>query len=187
MTVEEIFTTLAAHKKKGILIHEKIMEAYNFLGLKGYKKCHYYHYLEEINSYYYFCHYYMEHYHKLINIEEVEKAEVIPSSWYKYNQFSVDVGTKRNAIKDMMKQWTDWERATKELIQKLYKELIDLGELASADEFSHQLEDVSEELKNAERKQLNLETIGYDIIHIMEEQDNMYNKYKKKIKKIFDN
>lgn len=187
MTIEEIFTILAAHKKKGILIHEKIMEAYNFLELKGYKKCHYYHYLEEINSYYYFCHYYMKHYHKLINVEEVEKAEIIPSSWYKYQQSNVDIGTKRNAIKEMVKQWIDWEHSTKKLIQDLYNELIKLGEISTANEFLNYLTDVSKELEAAEHEQLILETVGYDIIYIIEQQDNIYDKYQKKIKKIFNN
>jgi len=36
--VNEVFAAIAAHKKKGVMIHKAMMEAYDFLSLKGYKK-----------------------------------------------------------------------------------------------------------------------------------------------------
>lgn len=185
MTVEEIFNTLAAHMKKGIALHWQYSEAYNFLNLKGYKKCHFYHYLSEIKNYNSLCHYYMSRYHKLINPNKIDEVEVIPSSWYKYVQFSVDTNTKRNAVKDMMKSWVEWEHSTKELIQTLYKELFNLNELAAAKKFCFFLQDVDEELKDAENKRLKLESSGYDIIYILDKQEKMYDKYKEKIKNLF--
>ena len=185
MTIDEIFITFAAHMEKGIKIHKEFTKAYNFLCFKGYKKCHYYHFLEETQNYYDLCHYYMDHYHKMIEISQVEEVKVIPASWYKYTQFEVDTGTKRNAIREMMKQWIDWEKSTKELLQTLHKELIDLGEVAAAKEFEYFLCDVAEELKSAEKEWLKLETIGYDIGLIMDKQDALYNKYCKKIREIY--
>ena len=186
MTIQEIFTTLAQHMEKGIKIHGEFIKVYNFLCLKGYKKCHHYHFLEETQNYYYLCHYYMDHYHQMIEISQIEEVKVIPNSWYKYTQFEVDTGTKRNAIRDMMKQWVDWEKSTKELLQTLYKELIDLDEIAAAKKFECYICDVDKELKQAEKELIKLETIGYDISLIIDMQDSLYDKYNKKIKKIYN-
>ena len=185
MTISEIFTTLASHMEKGIKMHKDFVKAYNFLCFKGYKKCHYYHFLEETENYYYLCHYYMDHYHKMLETNQTEEVKIIPNSWYKYSQFDVDTGTKRNAIRDTMKQWVDWEKSTKELLQTLYKELVDLGEIAAAKEFEYYICDVDNELKSAEKELIKLETIGYDISLIIDMQDFLYNKYKKKIQKIY--
>lgn len=186
MTISEIFTTLASHMEKGIKMHKDFVKAYNFLCFKGYKKCHYYHFLDETENYYYLCHYYMDHYHQMIETSQFEEVKVIPSSWYKHNQFEVDTGTKRSALRDMMKQWVDWEKSTKELLQTLYKELTELGEIAAAKEIECFLCDVDDELKQAEKEWLKLETIGYDITLIIDWQDSLYDKYNKKIKKIYN-
>lgn len=121
----------------------------------------------------------------MIDVGIVEQMKVIPSSWFKYDQFEVDNGTKRNAIRDMMKQWIDWEKSTKDLLQRMYKEMCDLNDIAGATKIEEVLCDVCEELKNAEKKWLKLETIGYDIGLIMDEQEALYNKYCNKIKKLF--
>ena len=185
MTISEIFNTLASHMEVGIKAHKDFTKAYNFLGLKGYKKCHHYHFLEETKNYYYLCHYYMDHYHKMLEISQTGEVKVIPSSWYKYTQFEVDTGTKRTAIRDMMKQWIDWEKSTKELLQTLQKELTDLGEFAAAKKFIDFLVEVDEELADAEKEFIKLESIGYDINLIIDMQDSLYDKYNKKIKKIY--
>ena len=39
MTVDEVFSRLTAHMVKGFMMHDQMATAYNFLGLKGYKKC----------------------------------------------------------------------------------------------------------------------------------------------------
>ena len=185
MTVNEIFNTLAQHMEKGIKMHKELVKGFNFLYLKGYKKCHYYHFLEETQNYYYLCHYYMDHYHQMIEVAPEDPVKIIPASWYKYTQFDVDIGTKRGAIRDFMKQWVEWERATKELMQTLHKELCDLGEVAAAKEIEKYVCDVSEELVGAEKKWLKLEAIGYDIGLIMDEQESLYKKYSNKIKNLF--
>lgn len=184
MTTEEVFSQLAAHMQKGIILHRELSEIYNFLCLKGYKKCHYYHQLDETQNYYYLYHYYMDHYHKLIEVE-IEDPKIIPIAWYKHTQFEVDTSTKRTAIRDTIKQWIEWEKSTKELLQKSYKELYDLGEFAAAMKIQEFLCDVDKELKDAEREFIDLETVGYSIDYISEKQDAMIEKYRNKIKKLF--
>ena len=113
MTVEEIFSKMAAHMVKGLMIHDQISSAYTFLNLCGYAKCHEFHYYDESYNYRCLQNYYLEHYHKLIPEEKVSDPNAIPDNWYKYTKSEVDVNTKRSGIKNLMKRWVDWEQETK--------------------------------------------------------------------------
>ena len=44
MTIEEIFSELAAHAIEGMMVHDQMMSYYCFLNLKTYAKCHEDHY-----------------------------------------------------------------------------------------------------------------------------------------------
>ena len=94
---------------------------------------------------------------------------------------AVDVGTKRNAIRELMTKWIDWERSTKKLYQEMRHELASLNEFAAASYIDELINDVSAELRHAEKKFIYLETIGYDIVLIVDHQEELYKKYKKKL------
>ena len=47
MTYEEIFSNISAHMIKGIMFHAQMADYFDFLGLKGYKRLHEYHYFDE--------------------------------------------------------------------------------------------------------------------------------------------
>ena len=182
MTIEEIFNTIGNHMWEGIMYHDEMAKAYDFLGLHGYAQCQNYHYIEESNGYRHLSHYYAIHYFKLLQIENVQRPKLIPESWYKYTTMAVDTGTKRNAIKELMTKWVDWEKSTKKLYQEMRQELIAIGEVAAATYIEKYIEDVTSELWHAEKKLLQLETIGYDIVTIITHQEDIYNKYKKKLR-----
>lgn len=186
MTVEEIFDTLINHMKEGMEFHAELARGYDFIGLYGFTKCHEYHYLAETKGYESLLHYYSTRYHKLINISEVPKHNLIPEAWYKYTTMAVDSGTIRTAVKSMMEKWVEWEKQTKKLYQKMYKELYDLGEIASAREIKCYIDDVDDELKHAEKKLIKLIAIDFDIVIITEWQQPMYRKFKKRLKHIYD-
>jgi len=163
MTVDEIFTKLAAHMVEGMMIHDTLSKGYDFLGLYGFSKCHEYHHIEETKGYECLLHYYSTRYHKLLEIKNIPEPEIIPANWYKYTTMAVDVATKRQAVKTMTEKWVEWERNTKKLYQDMYKELFELGEIAAANKINCFICDVDEELKHAEKKLIKLETLGYDI------------------------
>ena len=58
-----------------------------------------------------------------------------------------------------------------------------MKEICAALKIKEFLKDVDNELIVAQKKYINLETIGYDIISIVEEQEDLYKKYDKKIYK----
>ena len=185
MTIEEIFSKLAAHMIKGLMIHDQVGNAYGFLKLCGYQKCHEYHYYHESNNYKSLQNYYLSNYHKLIPEESIENPNIIPANWYKYSSTDVDPNTKRNAVKEMMKKWVDWEQSTKKDLELYYKELYDMGEVCAALMIADLLKDVDGELKCAQDKYINLETIGYDINTIVKEQEILCKKYWKKLTNLY--
>lgn len=80
MTVDEIFSGLAAHMIKGLMIHSQMMSYYDFLGLEGYGECHKYHYWEEGQRHIDLIEHYFKYHHKLIKSEKVEDPNLIPKS-----------------------------------------------------------------------------------------------------------
>lgn len=177
MTVEEIFSHLSAHMTKGLMIHDQLAKAFNFLNLCGYSKCHQYHYIEESYNYRSLINFYFKHYNKLILEEKVEKPEIIPNNWYKYSRQEVNTSEKRSAVKQLMKKWVDWEKETNALLQKSYKQLFEINEICSMLKISDFLRENSKELAAAEEKQINLEVSGYNIDTIIQEQKELYHKY----------
>ena len=181
MTIEEIFNKIITHAMEGTIYHDEMARVYDFIGLYGYSLCQRSHQIAETKNFMCLQHYYMTHYFKLPVIENLEPTKLIPESWYKYTTMAVDAGTKRNAVKELMEKWVAWEQETKKLYQEMRQELCTLGEYAAALELDKYILDVAKELHHAQKKLIQLETIGYDIITIIDWQEDIYNKYKKKL------
>lgn len=170
MTVEEIFTKMASHMLDGVMIHEQLVHYHNFLHLSGYARFHAERCLEESVGYMRLYSYYLSHYNKLIPNVRVAQTNVIPKTWYSHTKKDVDSSTLRSSVKAGLEMWIEWEKDTQKLYQELYTELIELGEIASANYVSECINDVTEELKEAECYYLNKKIRDYDIADIMDEQ-----------------
>ena len=179
MTAEEIFRDLSAHMVKGMMIHDKMADYYDFLSLRGYKRCHEYHFKKESSCYRKLHRYFLNHYNRLIEEIPIENPDIIPSSWYRYTRAEVDVTTKRNAVKSGVTKWVSWEKETKEKYQKAYADLMDIGDAASAIFIQEFIKDVDCELKWAERKEIDLASADYNMSFILGEQKRIHDKYKK--------
>ena len=182
MTVDEIFSELAAHMIKGIMIHDQMSSYYDFLSLCGYQKCHEYHYWCENASYLKLKHHYFKYHNKLIKEKEIENPNLILKSWYNYTRSDVDISTKRNAVKSGLEKWVDWERETKLLYEKMYKELVDLNEINDAKLLEDLICDVAHELSQAEAEYFNIKASDFDIEYILMEQCEKKEKFKAKMK-----
>ena len=66
MTTDKIFSLIAQHMVEGLMVHSQLADFYGFLSLKGYQKCHEYHYLSESIGYSAFCEYVVDHFDVLI-------------------------------------------------------------------------------------------------------------------------
>jgi hypothetical protein len=184
MAVDEIFAQLGQHMIQGLMVHTQLADYFCFLGLKGYHKCHEYHYFAESKNYRELSDFYLCYFNKFITDSHVANPQIIPNSWYKYTRQQVDASTRKNGIIDGFEKWVNWEKETLSLYQNLYKELINLGEIAAAEEVRTYLVEVGTELASASQKQLELREIDFNIADILMEQEDLYKKYEKKIKEI---
>ena len=182
MTVEEIFRDLSTHGIKGVMLHEQMADYYDFLNLHGYKRCHEYHMFCEMKALRKLHRYFINHFNRLIEEDAFENPDAIPSSWYRYKRQDVDANTKRSAVKSGIEKWVSWEEETKDLYQKMYKELMDIGEVAAAKKVACMVHDVDCELKWAQRKHIDLVTADYSISYIMGEQNYLHDWYVDKMR-----
>jgi len=184
MTIEEIFSTISEHMIEGLMIHSQLSDYFAFIGLDGYQECHKYHYFEENSNYKKIGDYYVHHYNKLIIERPFKNPSVIPEAWYAHSRQDISIPTRKVSIQTAMERWVSWETNTKKLYESLYQELINLNEIASAEELSKYIKDVDKELKEACQKHLELTAIDYDILDIIAEQKEFKKKYRKKLKEI---
>lgn len=184
MTVEQIFSKISAHMLQGLMFHEQTANYYDFLGLKGYKRMHEYHYFEESVAFRKLNRYFINNHCKLIEESEIEDPKVIPRNWYNYKRDDVDPNTKRNSIKTSMEAWKVWEAETLELYEKSYKELISIDEVATALFIKDLIYDVEHELKYVKRKILDLDTIEYDFSVIIPCQEELHELYRRKTREL---
>lgn len=184
MTIDESISKIIGQLLEGVMLHAQLCHYFHFLGLKGYAECQKYHYYDESASYMDLCKYYICHCHKLVIENRVENKNIVPNDWYKFTQFDVDITIRKTSIKTGMEQWVKWERETKTMLQQHYQNLVNLNEIALAEKISEKIRHVDEELAKAEDTLLTLQAVDFNISDIMPEQDEMYDKYKKKIKEI---
>ena len=156
MTVEEIFSQIAAHMIEGLMVHSQLSDYYGFLGLKGYQECHKYHYFAENANYKKIANYYLKHYDKLVLDMPFKNPDVIPESWFKYSRHDVNDVTRKTAIQAGIEKWVNWEKQTKKLYEYYYQELMKLNEVAAAIELRKYIKDVDNELATATQKHLEL-------------------------------
>lgn len=163
------------------MVHEQLANYYDFLGLDGYRNCHEYHFMKESVGYRALCRYYVNHYNKLIPETQFDNPDIIPESWYRYERKDVDMSTKKNAIKQGLERWVEWETETKRLYSDMYKEMMANGSVASAKFLCEYIADVDEELSNATKYWLYKESMNYDMSVIVSEQKDKAEHYKKKM------
>ncbi len=184
MDTQEIFKQTSERLIEGMMVHDSMASYYDFLGLKGYKRVHEYHFLKESIAYRKINRYYINIYSMLIPKGMPKDPAVIPASWKGVKRENVDISTKRNAVKTAIEKYVSWETETKNLYSQLYKELENNQEINACIELEKLIKEVTMELKTASRKHIELKSIDYDIIYISQEQQKIHDCYKSKMKRL---
>ena len=185
MEVSEIFYQIANHMLEGIMTHQQLANYYDFLGLSGYKRCHEYHFLDEMCAYRKIQKYYISHYNKLIPEKSRDFPNLIPATWYEISRGDVDAATRSAAVKSAMEMWVGWEKQTKKFYEQKYKQLMELNEVAAAIFVEDLICHTTQELKKAEKYWLRKKAISYDIKEIFAQQEKKHAKYDSCICQLF--
>jgi len=107
---------------------------------------------------------------------------VIPTNWYSYTRYDVDQGTKRTAVKDGFKKWLEYEKETRQYLSQMAQRLEQMNEREAARKLDHLIEHVEKEIATAEDKMMNLESTGYDMNYILQQQNELKQHYAEKIR-----
>lgn len=182
-----IFNELVKHKVEGVMFHIDMANIMDFMGLCGFKREHEYHALKEFADMRGIERYAINHINYMPNANGANRVvDVIPSGWYNANRFQVNESDRRNKVRELYSKWKDWECDTKCFLEKSFKELVEIGAIASANKVNKLIFDVDMELKHLEREMIEYNSIGYDMVYIMEKQQEMHDYYedltKEKIK-----
>lgn len=185
MSIDEIFSKMSEHMIKGMMVHEQLMNSYLYLGLKGYAACHEYHYLEETKGHIRLNTYKIEHYDSLVvgTFDRSDVPRIVPDSWFTFKRNTVDANTRTKAIAAAYDEWINWESETKALYEEIYSDLINQGEIPFAEFAKEYILDVEEELVYAKSERLAKSSMDFDIVSILEEQEQYERSFKKKIRK----
>lgn len=179
MTVAEVFRDLSAHLIKGMMIHDQMADYYDFLQLRGYKRCHEYHFKKESAMYRKLHRYYINNYSRLIEEKQIDNPALISPTWYKYKTTEIDAATKQNAVKMGLEMWLSWEAETKAKLEEMSSALYDLSETGAAMFINDMILDVEKEVKCAKRKYIELNSVNYDMPYIYAQQKRLHDKYKR--------
>lgn len=118
----------------------------------------------------------------MANVGKNYANNVIPTNWYNYTRYDVDQGTKRNAVKDGFKKWIEYEKETRQYLSQMAQRLEQMNEREAARKLDHLIEHVEKEIATAENKMMNLESTGYDMAYILQQQDELKRHYADKIR-----
>lgn len=183
-TPEEIFSEINNRFIGAIMMHGQFADYFDFLGLRGYKRLHEYQHLAESIERRNVCRYYINHHNALIKEDFSGEVDIIPDAWYTAKRLSVGKSTKQKAVEDGFLEYHNWESETKSVYEKYSQKLRETGAVADAIFAEKLVEDVSAELKTLEQMISDLISTGYDMVYITENQSEIHEKYKKKLKGI---
>lgn len=172
MNIEEIYRDISTRMVEGMMLHNQLYQANLCIGLNGYARMHLKQYKQEAEAYARFADYYITHKNGVMIYGTPTDPQAIPKTLYKKNRREITSAQKRECVRDCMTMWVSWERGTKELMERMYRELMVLGEVAFAQELAEYICDVDYELKEAESEQMSLQAEDYDLISIIIDQPN---------------
>ena len=145
------------------MFHDEMIRYYDFLGLEKCKQRHLQSYYSETDGYRRLCSYYMASHDRFIPETPMDRPAVIPSEWYRYAKTDVDNNTKMSAVKTGINRWVAWETETKELYERIVKELHYMGNIADAYFVTGFVIDVNDELHEAKKTLADLKAANYDL------------------------
>ena len=109
---------------------------------------------------------------------------IIPQNWYAHTRYDVDAATKRNAVRDGFMKWIEYEKDTKQFLENMVQRLEQSNAREAARKLDYLIDHVEKEIEHAEEKKMALENSGYDMNYILQQQEQLKDKYANKIREL---
>lgn len=181
MTAKEIFSEINRRQIIAQMFHREMAVYFSFLGLQGFKRMHQYRHLEESLENDRLLFWVIDHHNMLIETADIPSVSIIPKEWLTVSRLQVGQNTKTTSTKTALESWKEWEEETLHLYEDYAKTLLDAGAMEDYCKVSCMMKGTSCELKKLERLMEDLQLTGYDAVYITEMQQEIHDKYKKKM------
>ena len=177
---QEVYSTLNDRMSKGISFHEQLADYFCFLGLQGFKRMLEYQYMKECAEKRKLHRRYIDTYHKVLPMKQVQLPMFIPSEWSRYKTSDIDDNTISKYVRSALQVYKQWEEETKQVYTEQCEILKENGMTSDYEFVKEMIVDVEKELKKINRLHDMLNGTGYDVNMIQGVQDKYHEKYKKK-------
>lgn len=178
----EIYAEVSKHMTTALYFHTCMSDYFCFLGLHGFKIIHELQYFEEALGKKHLHKKVLDMHNKLIKMKGHNKVEIIPEEWYKHTRMDIDDSILAKFVKSAFKQYKEWEEQTKEFYENVCCVFLEKGKMIDYNLMMCYLKEVQYELKKIYRLCEELNGVGYDVLYIIDIQNRIHEKYKKKMK-----
>lgn len=180
----EVFETVSRHQIEGMMLHDQLADAFEYLALPGFAMMHEYRFADESKAMRAVHSYYITHHHAMIP-DSHPAAEDLIKCW-RGADWQQAMSMRRKSVHELFQKWVEWERATKILYQQIVTELLNHGEAAAAHELMELVEDVDAELAYAENLHMRLDSIAYDMPTVEQMQAELESEYRNKLRDLWE-
>lgn len=183
MSPSQIYAEINRRQITAMMLHRELSVMFSFLGLQGFKRWQEYRYKKESDENIKMQFHFIDYDNHLIPDMNVDAIHIIPNDWYNAENLNVSASTKKSYVNRAMLEWQEWEEETKEVLEHYYMILLKQDRVCDAEYVMCMLKDTSKELKKLERCMNKLKLVDFDTVYIAEIQEELHNKYKKKMGK----
>ena len=166
MQISEVYGMILKRQIEGVMFHDEMAQYYAFIGLHGYKHFHKNQSKEEMRAYMRTWCFYIDQYGRLPDEQQAKDPEVIPIAWRSVNMDAVSPTVKKQAVKDAIEKYVDWENETIRIYEQACSELWDMGDYIGGEKVKQNLVEANCELRKAKHKRLMLSAVEYDLSYI---------------------
>ena len=181
MSPSQIYAEINRRQITAMMLHKELSVMFSFLGLQGFKRWQEYRYKKESDENIKMHFHFIDYDNHLIPDMNVEAIHIIPNDWYNAENLNVSANTKKSYVNRAMLEWQEWEEETKEVLEHYYMILLKQDRVCDAEYIMCMLKDTSKELKKLERCMNKLKLVDFDTVYIAEIQEELHDKYKKKM------
>lgn len=182
MTSVDILQAVLQRKLKGVMFHDDMQTAFDYLNMHGFKREQEYRTFEEMGEFKSLERYLINHY-DVMPIKKTDRVEVNPLNIKSStNRMSISPEQKKQMLKLLFEEWCEWERETIEMLEKFATHLAKNEYNVDAKKVKSLLKDTTMEYKYIERRLIEYNNVEWSLHHIYEIQHEMHEHFKDKEK-----
>jgi hypothetical protein len=170
--IKNIMKEVYDHLMNGVLFHADMVDLFDFLHLKGFKKWQKNILEEELDNVTDMQHHFIKRHHMMLPpYQQHYESGLIPAAWYGQTAMDISKEDIMREVKRVLHDYLAWERKTQMFLREKTKELIHLEAFAEYMDLRELEEDVAGEIAMLEQFIIEMESVGYDCVYIQRVQE----------------